>query len=112
MSVNHLGSTFISKTLAVLVVASLLGACQTGQNTSLSLDEAKKVTANFESGFVPPPRTITDITGILEQQKRTDLETLGQMRAVADEKPPVAANDAELAMFYYERAIQEARLRV
>jgi hypothetical protein len=34
------------------------------------------------------------------------------MRTVADKKPPVAANDAELAMFYYERAIPETRLRV
>ena len=104
MLINHFGSTFIFKTLTLLVAAWLLGACQTSGTTSLSLDEAKKVTASFEGGFVPPPRTITDITGILEQQKRKDLETLGQMRVVADEKPPVASNDAELAMFYYKRA--------
>ena len=103
MSIKHLRLTFISKTLALLVVASLLGACQTSGITPLSLDEAKKVTASFKGGFVPPPRTITDITGVLEQQKRKDVETLGQMRVVADEKPPVAANDAELAMFYYKR---------
>ena len=103
MSIDHLGSAFISKTLTLLVVVSLLGACQTSGITPLSLDEAKKVTASFKGGFVPPPRTITDITGILEQQKRKDLKTLGQMRVVADEKPPVASNDAELAMFYYKR---------
>ena len=103
MSINHLGSTFISKTWTLLVVASLLGACQTSGNTPLSLDEAKKVTVSFKGGFVPPPRTITDITGILEQQKRKDLETLGQMRVVADEEPPVAGNNAELAMFHYKR---------
>ncbi|HIL19452.1 MAG TPA: tetratricopeptide repeat protein, partial [Gammaproteobacteria bacterium] len=103
MSINHLGSTFNSKTWTLLVVASLLGACQTTGSTPLSLDEAKKVTASFKGGFVPPPRTITDITGILEQQKRKDLETLGQMRVVADEEPPVAGNNAELAMFHYKR---------
>ena len=69
MSIGHLGSTFISKTLTLLVVASLLGACQTSGITPLSLDEAKRVTASFRGGFVPPPRTISDITGILEQQK-------------------------------------------
>ena len=99
MSINHLGSAFISKTLTLLVVVSLLGACQTSGITPLSLDEAKKVAASFKGGFVPPPRTITDITGILEQQKRKDLETLEQMRVVADEEPPVAGNNAELAMF-------------
>jgi CHAT domain-containing protein/tetratricopeptide (TPR) repeat protein len=103
MLINHIGSTFISKTLTLLVAAWLLGACQTSGTPSLSLDEAKRVTASFEGGFVPPPRTITDITGILEQQKRKDLETLGQMRVVADENPPVAGNNAELAMFYYKR---------
>ena len=103
MSINPLGSTFISKTLTLLVAVSLLGACQTTGTPSLSLDEAKKVTASFEGGFVPPPRTITDITGILDQQKRKDLETLGKLRLEADKKPPVAGNNAELAMFYYKR---------
>ncbi len=110
MLINHIGSTFISKTLTLLVAAWLLGACQTSGTPSLSLDEAKRVTASFEGGFVPPPRTITDITGILEQQKRKDLETLGQMRVVADENPPVAGNNAELAMFYYKRGQTAAHL--
>jgi len=103
MSINHLGSNFISKTLTLIVVVSLLGACKTSGITPLSLEEAKRVTASFKSGFMPPPRTITDITGVLEQQKRKDIETLGQMRVVADEKPPVAGNNAELAIFYYKR---------
>ncbi len=88
MSISHVGSTLIFKTLTLLVAVSLLGACQTTGTPSLSLDEAKKVTASFEGGFVPPPRTINDITGILDQQKRKDLETLGQIRLEADKKPP------------------------
>ena len=103
MSINHLGSTFISKTLTLLIVVSLLGACQTDGNTPLSLDEAKRVTANFKGGFVPPPRTIADITGILEQQKWKDLERLEEMRLVADEKPPVTRDPDELAWFYHKR---------
>ena len=103
MSISHLDFTFISRALTLLAVASLLGACQTTGTTPLSLDEAKRVTASFKGGFVPPPRTISDITGILEQQKPKDLETLRQMREVADESPPVASNDAGLAMFYYKR---------
>ncbi|MBI2458581.1 MAG: hypothetical protein HYV46_20935 [candidate division NC10 bacterium] len=39
----------------------------------MSIEEAKRVTASFSgSSFVPPPRTITDITAILDQQKLAD----------------------------------------
>ena len=50
---------------AVLLSAALLAGCQ----TPLLLEEAKTVTATFEGkGFVAPPRTIKDITAILDQQ--------------------------------------------
>ena len=42
----------------------VLAACQTGgsEAPTLSLDEAKQVTATFETqNYVPPPRTIDDL---------------------------------------------------
>ena len=43
----------------------LLSGCQTATPT-MSLDEAKKVTASAPVVFVPPPRTIADLRTVLE----------------------------------------------
>ena len=89
-----------SRLSAVLLSAVLLAGCQ----TTLSLEEAKQVTATFEGkGFVPPPRTITDITAILDEQAIADpLESARQV-AQADEKPPAAGDAEALARFYRAR---------
>lgn len=80
-----------------------LSACQSG-SPSVSLEEAKQITATFEGGsFTPPPKTIADITAILDQQKRKGQEALAQMRAVADQKPPATKDLFELAQFHYRR---------
>ena len=84
------------------MVAELV-ACKTTKIPAVSLDEAKRVTADFKTGFVPPPRTISDITGILEQQKWKDLERLEEMRLVADEEPPATTSPDKLAWFYHKR---------
>ncbi|MDP7667217.1 MAG: hypothetical protein QF738_04045, partial [Rhodospirillales bacterium] len=60
----------------VFLSAALIAGCQ----TTLSLEEAKKVTAKFEGGFAPPPRTIKDITSFLDAQERRDLAELAKMR--------------------------------
>ena len=100
--INKLLSQFLLW-LLLSFTAMGLGACKTTQIPAVSLDEAKRVTANFKAGFVPPPKTIADITRILEQQKWKDLERLEEMRLVADEKPPVTRDPDELAKFYYNR---------
>ena len=85
---------------ALVLSVLLLAGCQ----STLSLEEAKKVTATFEgNGFVPPPRTIKDITAILDQQTVTDPEKAAQRVAKADEKPPAAGDAETLARFYYAR---------
>jgi CHAT domain-containing protein len=53
--------------------------------------------------FVPPPRTIKDITAILDQQK-PDPAKAAALRATADAKPPENADKAMLASFYRGRA--------
>ena len=61
--------------LAVLAGTLVLAACQTdGTSTPVvSLEEAKQITASFEgASFVPPPKTIYDITAILDEQKLAD----------------------------------------
>jgi len=80
-----------------------LAGCQ----SAMSVEEAKKVTAEFAetAAFVPPPRTVEDITAILDQQKRADPTIAERALARADEAPPATANPVELSRFYYQRGL-------
>ncbi|MBI4182822.1 MAG: CHAT domain-containing protein [Proteobacteria bacterium] len=72
----------------------------------MSVEEAKKVTALFSgSAFVPPPRTIEDITAILDEQKREDSGAAEAARAKADLEPPSTRDAAVLWKFYFDRAM-------
>ena len=89
-----------------LTGALLLPACQTAGPQPMSIEEAKQVTASFSgTPFVPPPRTIHDITAILDQQKLADPEAAARARAKADEKPPDTTSAAALANFYSARGL-------
>jgi CHAT domain-containing protein len=59
--------------------------------------------------FVAPPRTIADITAILDQEK-PDPKVAAQMRAEADAKPPANTGRGELAKFHYKRCIARSAL--
>jgi tetratricopeptide (TPR) repeat protein len=59
--------------------------------------------------FVPPPRSITDITAILDQQK-PDPDRLAKIEASADVTPPTTGGRAALAKFHFERAQARAAL--
>ena len=84
--------------MLTLVLGLLTAACQ----SAMSVEEAKKVSARFGgAAFVPPPRTINDITAILDQQKRTAPEDVA--REQADEAPPSTTDRATLATFYFKR---------
>src|SRR6516162_8540426 len=81
--------------------------CQPGGqgagSAPMSVEQAKQITAEFKGqGFVPPPRTITDITAVLEQY-RPDAATVDAAKAAAAAAPPTGAGEAELSLFYYHR---------
>ena len=96
---RHVCATFFT---AMVVFA--LGACQPDGPPALSLAEAKKVTATFAGhSFVPPPKTITDVTAILDSQKRENVAVEGRQTAQADSEPPPGADRDALARFYYGR---------
>jgi len=54
------------------------------------------------AGFVPPPRSITDITAVLDKEK-PDPKAVADMKAQADAAPPQGASGVALAHFYYDR---------
>ena len=52
--------------------------------------------------FVPPPRTIADITAVLDLE-RPDPKVAARLRAEADAQPNSGMRGGELARFHYER---------
>jgi hypothetical protein len=56
-----------------------------------------------DARFLVPPRTIADITAILDQEK-PDSQRLAKLRAEADAVPPKGAERSALAMFHFKRA--------
>ena len=98
---RFLGSHAFGAGLLLVGVLPLAG-CQ----PAMSVEEAKKVTAEFaDTAFVPPPRTVEDITAILDQQKRADPTIAERARSRAEEAPPAAAGPGELSRFYFQRAL-------
>jgi len=53
--------------------------------------------------FIPPPRTIADITAILDQEK-PDPVRIAKLRGEADAKPTAAVGREMLWKFYFDRA--------
>ncbi|MBL8655358.1 MAG: hypothetical protein JNJ97_14210, partial [Alphaproteobacteria bacterium] len=82
------------KRVAAIAVtcAALLGCQQDGQRPVVSLDQARQITANFQGqAFQPPPRTISDIAAVLDQQK-PDPAKVAALAAQADAQPPSGAS--------------------
>ena len=59
--------------------------------------------------FVPPPRTVADVTAILDQEK-PDPNKAAKLRAEADAQLPRNAGRAALAKFHYERCTARSTL--
>jgi tetratricopeptide (TPR) repeat protein len=59
--------------------------------------------------FVAPPRTITDITAILDSEK-PDAAQIAKLHTEADAAIPTNVSRAELARFYYQRGNARAQL--
>src|SRR5262249_42787855 len=91
--------------------ACVLGAMDKANaraNVAIGIGEpkGKKEAVNLgnalPAGFVAPPRTIADITAVLDNEK-PDPAAIAKLRAEADAVPKNGASSAELASFYYYR---------
>ena len=71
--------------------------------------EMPKNAGPVHAGFVAPPRTIADITAILDKE-RPDPAKIAELKADADAAPPKGASAADLAQFYYDRGNARALL--
>jgi CHAT domain-containing protein len=61
------------------------------------------------AGFVAPPRTITDITAILDSEK-PDLKQIEELKEEADAKPTGKESRGDLAQFYFDRGNARVQL--
>jgi hypothetical protein len=73
-----------------------------------SIASAKDISAMPKS-FVAPPRTIADITAILDHEK-PDAAKIAERQADADATPPKSGSASDLAQFYYDRGSARALL--
>jgi CHAT domain-containing protein len=77
-------------------------------NVAISIDDgkSKKEAINLSdalpAGFVPPPRSIADITAVLDSEK-PDAATLAKLKDAADKEPEKGLSGEDLAQFYYDR---------
>jgi CHAT domain-containing protein len=84
-------------------------------NVAVAIDEnkTKKEPLNLgnalPAGFVPPPRTIADITAILDREK-PDPAILAKLRADADADAPKESSGSKLAAFYFYRGNKRSLL--
>ncbi|UPJ48823.1 CHAT domain-containing protein [Bradyrhizobium sp. 200] len=78
---------------------------------AIPTEAAPKVAAGgvLPAGFIAPPRTITDITAILDSEK-ADLKTIEKLNAEADAKPTGKESREDLAQFYFDRGNARAQL--
>ena len=92
-------------TVLVLVLLSI-SACQTAIEKTVSIEEAKQITAKFgQQSFVAPPRTIQDIVEILDQQKLADPDAAREIRLRIAQEPDPGIAGLELARFYHRRGL-------
>jgi CHAT domain-containing protein len=94
---------------AALALVFLWG-CQPDGKPAVSLQQARQITAEFQGqGFRPPPRTISDIAAILDQQK-PDPAKVAAAVAKADAQPPAGMAGGDLATFLFERSVAAEEL--
>ncbi len=96
------------RVVAGVVLCLVAVGCQqqAGQGPApMSVEQAKQVTAEFKGqGFVAPPRTITDITAVLDQYK-PDPAKAAEAKTRAEAQPAPGLAGGELAQFYYRRGL-------
>ncbi|MCG8547777.1 MAG: tetratricopeptide repeat protein, partial [Alphaproteobacteria bacterium] len=99
----------------IIMIGLVVTACQTSGPKSVSLDEAKKITAEFQGpSFTPPPRSTSDVIALLgqefaEQEASGSIEREAARTLIANEPAP-GLSDIETARFLWKRGMAARRI--
>jgi CHAT domain-containing protein/tetratricopeptide (TPR) repeat protein len=99
--------------VVVWVAVVLLSGCKTVESgpPAISLEQAKKVTATFEwQSFTPPPKSIDDITAILDDHQLVDPKAVERARARATTEPAPGISGIDLAEFFWNRGLAARKI--
>ena len=87
------------------------------QPTAVPVEQARKAKASFEVPpareepiFVPPPRTVFDVTAILDAQKGDIAPEIRKFISRADSLPPETSDPDALARYYFDRGVAARRI--
>lgn len=89
---------------SVLVSALVLSSCQTTEKRTVSLAEAKQITATFQTVKVPPPKTIDDIKTLLDSTRISNAAAHAEKKNLVESAVPTDLNGENLIDYYWRRA--------
>jgi CHAT domain-containing protein len=97
----------VSKPKFHACVQAALNKANGRANVAITIDNGGKkevvdLGRALPTGFVPPPRTIIDITAVLDKEK-PDPKAVAEIKARANAEPPQGGAGLTLAHFYYDR---------
>ncbi len=98
----------ISLAVTVAAVFGLLACEQQAVRQPVSLEEAKKITADIEhpAAFQLPPRSVTDLTRLLNSPAYVKTDVLAQLKRDASAEPPSDLDGDESIQFYLRQDIR------
>ena len=91
--------------VALALALGLLACQQQAVRETVSLEEAKKITADIQRPvtFEAPPRSVNDLTHLLNSPAYVKADALAQLKHSASADPPGDLDDDELVEFYLRR---------
>ena len=102
-----------AKPQVVACVIAALNAANGRDNVAVAVptEAAPKLSPGtaLPAGFVAPPRTISDITAILDGEK-PDPKVIEKLKSDADAKPTGNESPKDLSRFYFDRSTARAQL--
>ena len=102
-----------AKPQVVACVIAALNAANGRDNVAVAVptEAAPKLSPGtaLPAGFVAPPRTISDITAILDGEK-PDPKVIEKLKSDADAKPAGTESPRDLSRFYFDRSTARAQL--
>ena len=94
-------------------VMAALNAANSRANVAIEVPKESALSVaggiGLPAGFVAPPRTIADITAILDSEK-PDVKKIDELKEDAASKPTGKESRADLAQFYFDRGNARAQL--